>query len=304
MVRLAMLGRGSDMGIPMPFITASDGTQLYWREWGRGAPMLFLNSLGLGSQMWDYQIVEFAGQGFRCIGFDRRGHGRSDQPGRGYEFDTFADDIAALIEELGLVDITLVGHSMAGCEIVRYLSRHGSVRVARIVLLASLTPMLLRTNDNPNGIPRAVFEGLWAQWKYDYPKWVADAVAPSFIPETSSAMMRRATNLMFETPVPIALACSRAMVEGDFRDEMRRIDVPTLLIHRGRDRSAPLEATGKPSAGLIRNCRLFVYEDAPHGLIYTHAERLHNDIMKFVRETHRVERVTPGSLPSQADRIP
>ena len=268
----------------MPFIAAKDDTQLYWREWGQGAPMLFLNSLGCGSQMWDYQIAALADQGFRCIGFDRRGHGRSAQPARGYDFDTFADDVAGLIAALDLSDVTLVAHSMAGGEAVRYLTRHGSSRTARVVLLAPTTPMLLKTDDNPNGAPRAGFEALWAQWRLDYPKWVADNVAPFFVPETSPAMMRWGANLL-QIAVPIALACCRAMVEEDFRAEMRRIDVPALLVHGDRDRSMPIELTGKPSAELIPGCRLHIYEGAPHGLMYTHMDRLHADILKFVRET-------------------
>ncbi len=268
----------------MPFISASDGTQLYWRDWGQGVPLLFLNSLGCGSQMWDYQITAFADEGFRCIGFDRRGHGRSDQPARGYDYDTFADDIAALIETLDLSGLTLIGHSMAGGEAVRYLTRHGKERVTRIVLIAPTTPMLLMTDDNPNGAPRAGFESLWAQWRRDYPKWIADNVAPFFIPETSPAMMRWGAGLL-QTPVPIALACARAMVDEDFRAEMRRIDIPTLIIHGDRDRSAPIELTGKPSTKLIPGCRLLVYEGAPHGLMFTHMDRLHADILQFMRET-------------------
>jgi non-heme chloroperoxidase len=236
--------------------------------------------------------------------YDRRGHGRSDEPCRGYDFDTFADDVAALIDGLGLTNLTLVGHSMAGCEIVRYLSRHGSGRIARIVLLASVTPMLLRTDDHPNGMPTAAFETLWAHGDCGYANWVADTVAPLFMPETSSAMMRWATNLVSQLSMPIALACSRAMVEGDFRDEMRRIDVPALLIHGDHDRSAPLEATGKPSAALIRNCRLLVYEGAPHGLMYTHMDRLHADVMRFVQETRGVERASPCHRAVEADRCP
>lgn len=158
--------------------------------------MLFLNSLGFSSQMWDYQITAFAEQGFRCIGFDRRGHGRSDQPARGYDYDTFTDDIATLIDKLDLSGLTLVSHSMAGGEIVRYLSRHGSSRIARIVMLGSMTPKLLQSEDNPNGIPRVEFEELWAQWRRDYPKWVDDATAPFFIPETSRGMMRWAVQVL------------------------------------------------------------------------------------------------------------
>jgi non-heme chloroperoxidase len=268
----------------MPFIAAKDSTQLYWRDWGHGPPMLFLASLGCGSQMWDYQMTAFADQGFRCIGFDRRGHGRSDQPASGYDHDTFADDVATLIDQLDLSGLTLITHSMAAGEAVRYLIRHGSSRVARLVLLAPTTPMLLKTDDNPNGAPRAGFEALWAQWRRDYPKWVADNLAPFFIPETSAAMMRWGAGLL-QVSVPVALACNRSMVEEDFRAEMRRIEIPTLLIHGDRDRSTPIELTGQPSAELIPRCRLLVYEGAPHGLMFTHMDRLHADILRFVRES-------------------
>jgi non-heme chloroperoxidase len=268
----------------MPFIATKDQTQLYWRDFGLGAPILFLNSLGCGSQMWDYQIAAFADEGFRCIGFDRRGHGRSDQPAGGYDLDTFADDVAALIDELDLSGLTLIAHSMGGGEIVRYLTRHGSGRVARIILLAPTTPMLLKTDDNPGGAPRAGFEALRAQWRRDYPKWIADNIAPFFIPETSPAMMRWGAGLL-QISIPAALASNRAMVEEDFRDEMRRIAVPTLIIHGDRDRSMPIELTGKPSADLIPGCRLLVYEGAPHGLMFTHMDRLHADILQFMRET-------------------
>ena len=268
----------------MPFIAAKDGAELYWREWGAGAPILFLNSLGCAYGMWDSQMAAFADEGFRCIGFDRRGHGRSDQPPHGYDFDTFADDVAALVDNLDLSDLTLIAHSMAGGEVVRYLTRHGRKRVARLVLIAPTTPMLLKTDDNPNGAPRESFEALWAQWAHDYPKWVADNVAPFFVPETSPAMMRWAGGRLQTFSVPIALACARAMVAADFRAEMRRLEVPTPIIHGDRDRSTPVELTGKLSAELIPNCRLLVYPGAPHGLMFTHMEELNADVLAFVRE--------------------
>jgi pimeloyl-ACP methyl ester carboxylesterase len=267
----------------MPFVTANDGVELYWREFGAGAPILFLSGLGCGSRMWDYQMAAFADENFRCIGFDRRGHGRSDEPGAGYDFDTFADDVATLVDDLDLSGLTVIAHSIAGGEAVRYLSRHGMKRVARLVLLAPTTPMLLKSHDHPNGAPREGFEALWAQWKRDYPKWIDDNLAPFFIPETSPAMMRWGVTLL-QTSLPVALACSRAMVEADFRAEMRRIDVPTLIIHGDRDRSAPVELTGKPSAELIPDCRLLVYPGAPHGLMFTHMDELNGDILDFMRE--------------------
>jgi non-heme chloroperoxidase len=267
----------------MPFITANDDAQLYWREWGKGPPILFLASLGCDSRMWDYQIAAFADEGFRCIGFDRRGHGRSDQPAHGYDFDTFADDVAQLVDHLDLAGVTLIAHSMAGGEAVRYLTRHGSERVSRLILLAPTTPMLLKTQDNPNGASMEGFEALWAQWRRDYPKWIDDNVAPFFIPETSPAMMRWGVNLL-QSPLPIVLACNQAMVREDFRAEMRGIDVPTLIVHGDRDRSMPVELTGKPSAELIPGSRLLIYPGAPHGLMFTHMAELHADLLGFMRE--------------------
>jgi non-heme chloroperoxidase len=267
-----------------PFIEAQDGTRLYWTQWGVGRPILFLNSAGVSTQMWDYQMVEFADQGYRCIAFDRRGHGRSDRPLGGYEYDTFADDVASVISALDLQDLTLVGHSMAGGEIVRHLTRHGSARVARIVLLAPTTPYLMKTADNPNGVPQSTFEALRASWRRDFPKWVADNTAPFFVPETSPAMMQTFAALLMQCPVQVAIACNKALTTTDFRADLAKISVPALVVHGDRDASAPLALTGKPTAELIPGCRFKVYQGAPHGLMYTHMERLNTDILQFVRE--------------------
>lgn len=268
----------------MPFIKAKDGTNLFWREWGEGAPILFLSGQGCGSAMWDYQFAALADQGFRCIGLDRRGHGRSDEPARGYDHDTLAGDIATLIDDLDLTGLTLITHSMGGGEAVRYLSRHGAERVARLVLLAPTTPVLLKSADNPDGIPREGFEAVWADWKRDYPKWVEDATPSFFVAETSAATMRAAPHLI-EASIPVLLACSKSTLAEDFRTEMRSITVPTLLIHGDRDVSAPLALTGEPSAKLIPGCRFITYQDAPHGLMFTHMDRLHADLLQFMRDT-------------------
>jgi non-heme chloroperoxidase len=264
----------------MPFFTTDDGTSLFYRDWGRGEPLVFLSSLGVGSALWDYQFSALATAGFRCVGLDRRGHGRSDQPPGGYDFDTLAEDIAALLETLALERVTLISHSMGGCELVRYLTRHGTRRVARAVLISPTTPKLLQSADHPQGLPRALFEATWEQWRRDYPQWIEDNLAPFVVPETSRPLMRWAASLL-QTPVPIALALSRAMVEADFRAEMRSIELPALIIHGDRDRSAPLELTGQPSAALLPQARLLVYRGAPHGLMLTHQERLHADLQQF-----------------------
>ena len=268
-----------------PFVEAHDGTRLYWAQWGSGRPILFLNSFGLTTQMWDYQMVAFADQGYRCISFDRRGHGRSDLALGGYDYDTFADDVAAVISALDLQDLTMVGHSMAGGEIVRYLTRHGSARVARIVLLGPTTPYLTQTGDNPNGVPQSRFEAVRASWRRDFPKWVADNTAPFFVPETSPAMMQALAAQMMHCPVPVAIACSKAVTTTDFRADLAKVSVPALVIHGDRDASAPLALTGKPTAELIPGCRLKVYQGAPHGLIFTHMEMMNADILQFIRET-------------------
>jgi non-heme chloroperoxidase len=268
----------------MPSFQAPDGTTLFYVEWGQGEPLLFLNGLGCASRMWDYQFAAFQSQGFRCISFDRRGHGRSDQPVQGYDYDTFADDIAALIRSLGLKRVTLIGHSMASGEIVRYLSRHGSERIARAILLAPTTPKLLKCDDNPHGVPREQFDALWEQWRRDYPAWVDDNLAPFFVPETSPAMMRWGASLL-QISVPVALECGRVHMEADFRAEMERIELPILIVHGDRDRSAPIDITAKASAELLPNSRLLVYPGAPHGLMFTHGDQLHTDILGFIRET-------------------
>jgi non-heme chloroperoxidase len=267
------------------YIETRDGTHLYWREVGSGHPILFLNGWAMDTHMWDYQMADFADRGFRCIGIDRRGHGRSDQPAHGYDSDTLADDIADVIETLDVSGLTLIGHSMAGGEIVRYLSRHGEARIARVVLLAPTTPCLGLTKDNPNGLPQEAFEALRTAWKTDFPKWVADNTAAFFVPETTVAMMQWGASQVLKISLPVALACNRAMAAADFRAEMKKIGVPVLILHGDRDVSAPIALTGKPSAELIPRCRFKLYEGAPHGLLYTHMERVNADILQFIRET-------------------
>jgi pimeloyl-ACP methyl ester carboxylesterase len=268
-----------------PYIQASDGTRLYWTEWGSGRPVLFSSSGSMPTQMWDYQMSALASRGYRCVAFDRRGHGQSDIPARGYDFDTFADDMARLIETLDLRDLTLIAHSMGGGEVVRYLTRHGSGRVSRIVLIGSTTPFLLQTGDNPNGIPHAQWEALRESWRKDFPRWVADNTAPFFVPETSPAMMRWGAGLMLRIPVRVAIACNEAVTTTDFRSELRQLSVPVLVVHGDRDVSAPLRLTGESTAELIPGSRFKVYPGAPHGLLYTHMERLHTDILEFIEAT-------------------
>ncbi|MGZ6050009.1 MAG: alpha/beta fold hydrolase, partial [Phenylobacterium sp.] len=264
-------------------IHAKDGTRLFHRDWGEGPAIVFAGSWALTSEMWAYQVAHLSERGFRCIAYDRRGHGRSDAPAGGYDMDTFADDLFSVIETLGLRDVALVGHSTGGAEIVRYLGRHGSSRVSKVVLLAPVTPYLLKTADNPLGAPQAAFEANMAQWARDFPKWAADNTTPFFTPQTSPAMIRWVFDQLVSTPVPVAIATMRAVIARDLRPDLARIDKPTLVIHGDKDVSAYLEMTGRPTAAGIKGAVLKVYAGAPHGLFVTHMDQVNRDIEAFIR---------------------
>ena len=223
-------------------------------------------------------------KGLRCIAYDRRGHGRSSQPGQGYDYDTLADDLAAVISYLDLKQVTLISHSMGAGEIVRYLSRHGTNRIARILIISGTTPFILKTSDNPAGVDKKHFDELRAILSKDAPHFLVSG-APRFLGKAlekiSPEMIQWSTNLCFATSVKALIDCTTAMSETDFRDEMRKITIPTLIIHGDEDQSAPLASTGQRTAQLISGSQLKIYECAPHGLFLTHMEQLNNDILEF-----------------------
>jgi len=264
-------------------VEASDGTRLFVRDWGSGAPVLFLAGWTLASDFWFYQMAALQAQGLRCLAFDRRGHGRSSDPGGGYDFDTLADDVAAIIEGLGLTGVTLVGHSMASGEIARYASHHGTGRLARIVLVGPTTPFLMQTADNPSGLPREAMAAARAGLGRDFPGLIGANIAPFFTAGTSPDMVAWVKAMMLGTSMQAVLDCLRALQETDFRTDLPQIGVPTLIVHGDADRSAPLALTGRPTAALIPGARLAVYENAPHGIPLTHGERLNGDLLAFVR---------------------
>jgi len=266
-----------------PFIVTDDGAHLFYRDWGRGRPVLFAHSGGLNGDMWQYQMLDLVGRGHRSIAYDRRGHGRSSQPDGGYDYDRLADDLASLIEELDLRDVTLVGHSMSGGEIVRYLTRHGSRRVAGIVLIGSTLPFLMRTPDNPEGLDPAMIEAVRAAWRRDFPKWIDDNADPFFVAETSAGMRRWLVRQFDQCSLRAAIACNVATFETDFRAELATIAVPALILHGTLDASVPL-GFAQATARLIPDCRIEVYEGAPHGLFLTHMERLNADLAAFLDE--------------------
>lgn len=264
-------------------VVARDGTELFVRDWGEGEAIVFLAGWTLTSEAWAYQAAELSDQGFRCVAYDRRGHGRSDDPGRGYDYDTLADDLESVLRGRGLTDVTVVAHSMAGGEVARYMTRHKGARVRNILFLAPTTPFLTQTPDNPMGVPAAVFEQSRKAWLHDFPKWIDDNTEPFVTPQTSAGMRAWIKDMMTSCSMKAVIECNKAMVATDFRPDLAKIRVPTLVIHGDKDASAPLALTGRRTAELVPGARLKVYEGAPHGLFVTHIERLNADIAAFAR---------------------
>lgn len=265
------------------FVEAVDGTPLFVRDWGAGKPVVFVASWSLPSESWTYQMLALREHGLRCVAYDRRGHGRSGDPGGGYDFDTLADDLARVIEALDLWDATLVGFSMAGGEIVRYLTRHGRARVAGAVLIGTTTPMLGRAADNPGGVDPAGFEAFRSgPLMQDFPNWVDENMAPFVTPAVSPGTRNWVRDMALRTSGLALLECSRAITGADFRAELPAIDVPMLLVHGDSDITCPLDLTGRATAALLPNARLSVYEGAPHGLFLSHRDRLNAELVAFV----------------------
>jgi non-heme chloroperoxidase len=268
----------------MPRLKTSDGVELFYRDWGTGEPIVFVASWSMTSDSWGYQMQPLVQGGYRCIAYDRRGHGRSDDPGRGYDYDTLADDLAALLDRLDVKGAALVGHSMSNGEIVRYLTRHGTGRVARIVMIGTVTPKLHQSDDHPEGIPSAVFEQFRNQQLLrDFPKWIEDNARPFVTPETTPQMIDWIRSMCLQTSMQALHDCNVAVTSTDFRDELGRIDLPTLLLHGDRDVSCPLPLTARATAELMPNARLKVYEGAPHGLFLTHIQEVNADLLRFIR---------------------
>lgn len=266
------------------WVTAPDGTRLYVRSWGSGAPILFLSGWALSSEMWAYQMAALSERGFRCIAFDRRGHGRSDDPGQGYDYATLGDDIDAVLTALDVSGATVVAHSMSGGEILSYLEKRATAqRVARILFLATTLPCLTAKPDNPAGVPAAAFDQMRQQFYADFPQGIDANSDPFVVPETSALMRQWIRNIMLGTSLRAVIDLNRAMTAADFRDGLRAVTVPTLFIHGDKDASAPLALTAEPASKLPKQAKLVVYEGAPHGLFVTHIARLNADIEAFAR---------------------
>jgi len=264
-----------------------DGTSIYFKDWGTGKPVLFSHGWPLDADMWDTQMEYLASRGYRAIAFDRRGFGRSSQPWTGYDYDTFADDIAQLIEHLDLHEVTLVGFSMGGGDVSRYIGRHGTGRVAGLVLLGAVTPVFGKRPDNPDGVDLSVFEGIEAGLRADRAQFIADFAAPFYGlnqgQQASPGVQTQTLNIALLASLKATLDCVTAFSQTDFRQDLTQVDVPTLVIHGDADQVVPFETTGKRAAQLIAGAELKVYACAPHGFAVTHAQRLNEDLLAFLQ---------------------
>jgi pimeloyl-ACP methyl ester carboxylesterase len=261
-----------------------DRVELFYTDQGDGPCVVFTHSWALNSDQWHYVAARLLDKGFRCVTYDRRGHGRSDRHRSGWSMDVLADDLAALIGHLDLKDVTLVGHSMGCSEIVRYLTRHGSDRVARAVFLAPILPLLVKTADNPDGVDMAYLEASLDLLGRDVPQWCADNAPPYFgvHPKVSQGMTDWTTRQIVDTPVKTLVDTMAMGATTDFRAELPALDVPVLLLHGDADASAPIEITGRKTTALLRDARMIELPDVGHGLYITHAPLIVDEIGKFV----------------------
>ena len=268
---------------PMPTHTAADGTRLHYTDFGTGTPVVLVHSWSLSSSMWEYQVDALLAAGYRCIALDRRGHGRSDVAGSGYDLDTLADDLGGLIEALDLRDAAIVAHSMGTCETTRYLARHGSARVSRVVFLGAMTPYLV------GAVGPEHLEAWFALLRADRPRWFHDA-APGYFATggtgswVSQALVDDGVRQILEVPLAVQIACVRAFATVDLSADLQGIDVPALLLHGTADESGPYPITAVPTAALLRDSRLVTYDGAPHGLYVTHKDAVNTEILAFLTE--------------------
>lgn len=269
-------------------ITTTDGTQIFYKDWGEGQPIVFSHGWPLTADDWDAQMLFFGQQGYRVIAHDRRGHGRSSQTWNGNEMDTYADDLAALFEALDLKDAVMVGHSTGGGEVARYLGRHGSKRVAKAVLVSAVPPIMLKTENNPGGLPISVFDEIRAGVVADRSQSFKDITMPFYGYNREGAKISEGVRDRFWLQgmlgsIKAEYDCIKAFSETDFTEDLKSIDIPTLIMHGDDDQIVPIGAAGILSAKLVKNSTLKIYPGFPHGMCTTHANQINNDLLAFIK---------------------
>jgi non-heme chloroperoxidase len=269
-------------------ITTKDGIQIYYKHWGSGQPVVFSHGWPLSADSWDAQMMFLASKGYRCIAHDRRGHGRSSQPWHGNDMDTYADDLAALIEQLDLKDIFLIGFSAGGGEVARYIGRHGTKRLAKAALIAAVPPLMLKTSANPSGLPMEKFDEIRNGTSADRSQLYKDIAGGPFFganrpgAKVSQGMIDSFWLQGMRAGHKSTFDCIKAFSETDFTEDLKKFDVPTLIVHGDDDQIVPIGAAALQSAKLISNATLKIYAGAPHGLADTHKEQLNNDLLTFL----------------------
>lgn len=272
----------------MPKIVTRDGTQIYYKDWGSGRPIVFSHGWPLNSDAWDEHMFFFASRGYRCIAHDRRGHGRSTHTWDGNDMDHYADDLAALTESLDLQQAVHVGHSTGGGEVARYLTRHGSKRVSAVVLVGAVTPVMLQSTTNPDGVPMKVFDDLRANLLADRAKLFQEFTAPFFGTNRAGSQVSQGVCDTFwlqgmQAGLKSLYDCIAAFSQTDQTADLKQIDVPVLIVHGDDDQVVPIDITARVATKLINQSTLKVYADAPHGLTATHRDQLCNDILQFIK---------------------
>jgi non-heme chloroperoxidase len=273
----------------MATITTHDGTELYYKDWGSGQPIVFSHGWPLSSDSWESQMLFLVSKGFRCIAHDRRGHGRSSQPGSGNDMDTYADDLAELMESLDVKNAMLLGFSTGGGEVARYIGRHGTGRVAKVVLISAVPPLMLKTEANPAGSPIEAFDGLRALSMADRSQLYKDLASGPFFgfnrpnAKPSQGMIDSFWLQGMQSGHINAYECIKAFSETDFTADLAKFDIPALVVHGDDDQIVPIDAAGRASAQLIAQAKLLVYPGAPHGLTDTHKDTLNRDVLAFLQ---------------------
>jgi len=283
----------------MSYISTRDDVKLYVKDWGQGRPVILLHGWPLSADSFDDLSMAIAGAGLRAIAYDRRGFGRSEQPWSGYEYDTLADDLAAVIEQTGARDATLLGFSMGGGEVARYLSRHDGRNVQQAVLISSVVPYMLKTENNPKGVDQSTFdemtEGLHTDrarfWTTFFKQFYGVGLVSHPV---SNELLSWSANVAMQASLKATLACAKAFATTDFRGDLAAFKVPTLIIHGTKDETVPIDAAGRAAAAGIRGATLLEYDGAPHGLIATHKQRVSDDVLQFLQGAEA------GELPRKA----
>jgi non-heme chloroperoxidase len=273
----------------MSTVTTSDGTSLYYKDWGTGETLILSHGWPLSSDAWDQQLLFLANRGYRVIAADRRGHGRSGQPWTGYDNDTFADDLACLIENLAVDKVSLIAHCMGGGEVARYVSRHGTSKIRSIIFIAAVPPIMVKRKDNPLGLPLSVFEDLRAGLANNRSRLYMNISFPFYgygrsVSEGEDAIRQQFCRLGMQSSIKASFECIKAFSEEDFTADLEKIDVPTLFIHGEADQIVPLESSSLRATEIVKHSKLRLIKDGPHGLCTTHPNVINHEILSFLQQ--------------------